>query len=168
MDLIKGYAAPLAAIPAVCSFIGMTVVGIPIPLVGTVRSGVGQALSNAVVSWVFGLIGVYVAALIIEKLAPTFQSSGNTAQALKLVAYASTPMWVAGVLQLIPALAVVMIIAGLYGIYLFYLGLPPVMRTPPEKVIPYMLVAAVIMIVLSLVVGIVTSAITGVGGYRGF
>jgi hypothetical protein len=166
-ELITGYAAPLAAIPAVCGLIGMTVVGVPIPLMGTIRTGMIAGLSNAIVSWVLALVGVYVAALIIEKLAPTFQSRGDTTQAMKLVVFASTPAWVAGVLSLVPALGVLTIVAALYGVYLFYLGLPHVMHAPPDKVIPYMVVAAIVMIVLSVVFGYITAAITGVGVYRG-
>ena len=167
VDLMKGYAAPLAAIPAICGFIGMTVVGMSLPMVGTVRIPAAQGISSMVVSYVLALVGVYIAAIIIEKLAPTFSSRGSTLQALKLVVYASTPMWIAGVLQLVPALGVLAILAGLYGIYLFYLGLPPVMNTPSDKVIPYMVVAAIVIIVISVCFGFVTAAITGMGSYSG-
>jgi uncharacterized membrane protein len=168
MELITGYAAPLAAIPAICGFLGMTIVGASIPLMGTVRTGAVSGLSSAAVAWVLGLVGAYVTAIIIEKLAPTFQSRGDTTQSLKLVVFSSTPIWVAGVLQLVPALGVLTILAALYGIYLFYLGLPPMMHTPADKVIPYMVVAALVMIVISVCFGYITAAITGVGGYRGF
>jgi hypothetical protein len=98
-------------------------------------------------------------------LAPTFQSRSSPVQALKLVIYAMTPVWVAGVLNLVPALAVLVILAGLYAIYLFYLGLPSVMGTPADKVIPYMAVSAVVVIVVSIVLGMITAAAVGVGGY---
>jgi len=168
MDLITSYAAPLSAISAVCGFIGMAVVGMSIPLVGTVRTGALSSFSSAVVRWVLGLVGVYVSAIIIDKLAPTFQSKSDTTQATKLVVFASTPLWVAGVLQLIPALGALMILAALYAVYLFYLGLPPLMHTPADKVVPYMVVAAIVIIVLSVCFGVLTAALTGVSGYRGF
>ena len=62
-----------------------------------------------------------------------------------------TPVWIAGVLNLVPLLAVLGIIAALYAVYLFYLGLPPVMATPAEKVIPYMVVSALVIIVVSFI-----------------
>ena len=169
-ELMTSYAAPLSAIPAVCSFIGMTVVGMSAPLVGTVRVGAARSLSNAIVSWVLGLAGIYLAAIVIEKLAPTFQSRGGTVQALKLVVYASTPVWVAGVLNLVPgALAALVLLAALYAIYVFDLGLPILMHTPSDKVIPYMLIAAIVMVVVFVVVGAITGALTGVSipGVRG-
>jgi len=161
--LYKEYIVLLAAVPAICSFIGMTVIGVPVPFFGTFRVGVASGLSGLVVRYVLSLASAYVAAVIIEKLAPTFQSRGGTVQALKLVAYASTPAWVAGVLALFPPLVVLGILAALYGVYLFYLGLPHLMQTPPDKVIPYMIVSAIVIIILYVIVGSIATAVAGVG-----
>jgi hypothetical protein len=168
MDLISSYAAPLSAISAICGFIGLSIIGVSMPLMGTFRAGIGSGLASAVVRFVLGLVGLYVSAIIIEKLAPTFQSKGDTTQAMKLVVFASTPVWIAGVLQIIPALGVLVILAALYAVYLFYLGLPPVMQTPGDKVIPYMVVAAIVIFAINLCFGFVAALVTGVGGYRGF
>src|SRR5262245_41072368 len=161
--LYKEYIVLLAAVPAICTFIGMTVIGVPIPFFGTMRVGVGNGVTGLVVRYVLRLAAVYLAAILVARLAPTFQSQGSTIQALKLVAYASTPAWVAGVLSLFPPLVPLTILAGLYGVYLFYLGLPHLMKTPPDKVIPYMIVSAIVIIVMYLVVGTVTAATVGVG-----
>jgi len=163
-ELMLGYAVPLTAIPAVCGFIGLSVIGISTPLTTPLRVGPVRGLANALVGYVLGLVSIYVAALVVEKLAPTFQSRGNAAQAMKMVVFACTPIWVAGVLQLVPALSPLTFLAGLYAIYLFYLGLPYVMHTPSEKVIPYMLVAAAIIIVLSVTFGFISGMVTGVRG----
>ena len=167
--LLRGYAAPLAAIPAIAQFIGFSLIGITVPVFGgALRIGIVRSFANAVVGWVFALVGAWIAALVIEKLAPTFQSRGTTAQALKLVVYSMTPVWVAGVLNLMPVLAVLVIIAALYAVYLFYLGLPPIMSTPSEKVIPYMVVSAIVIIVISICLGAITAALSGIGTYRSF
>lgn len=156
--LLSDYAGPLSAISALCGWIGGSIVGY-----GFVRVGLVRGFVNAVVTWVFGLVGCWLAAMVIERLAPTFGSRGNTAQALKLVVYAATPVWIAGVLRLIPPLTVLSLIAALYGLYLFYIGLPAVMHTPADKVIPYMAVSAVAVILVVIVFGFFASAITGVG-----
>ena len=118
-------------------------------------------------SYCVSLAGAYIAAVVIEKLGPTFASSGSTVQALKMVAYASTPVWVAGVAHVIPVLsALVTLVAAVYAIYLFYLGLPPVMKTPQDKVVPYMLVSALAIIVVNIVLGLIVGAVMGMGyGY---
>ena len=159
--LYSGYIVLLAAIGPVCSFIGMSVFGAAIPLMGRLGYGPAYWLATAIVTYVLGLVGVYVGALVIQKLAPTFQSEPNFIQALKLVAYGSTPTWVAGVFNLIPPLAILGILAALYGIYLFYLGVTPLMKTPQDKVIPYMVVSAIVIIVVYVVISVVTGAITG-------
>lgn len=160
--LIKGYVAILAAIPAVGSFIGSVVVGVSVPFLGSIRVGPVHGFATMIVQYVLSIVGVYVASMVIDKLAPSFESESNAVQALKLVVYASTPSWLAGVLNIVPALGVLGILAGLYGIYLFYLGVTPLMRTPQNKVIPYMLVSAVVVIVVMVIVGVCATALTAV------
>ena len=71
-DLYRSYIVPLAAIGPVASIIGMSVVGVSVPFFGTYRVPFATALGHAVVSYVLTLVGVYVLALIINALAPTF------------------------------------------------------------------------------------------------
>jgi hypothetical protein len=161
--LYSGYIAILAAIPAVASFIGTTLFGTYVPFVGTVRTPIVRGFVTMVLTYVLALAVVYIAALVVDKLAPTFESKPNLIQALKLVAYASTAGWVAGVLYLIPALGILTILASLYNIYLFYLGLPIMMKTPDTKVIPYMVVAAIVVIVLTFFATLLVGMMVGVG-----
>jgi hypothetical protein len=156
--MYKSYIIPLAAIPAVCLFVGYIVFGMPF-----FGRDVGLALRSAVIQFVMTLVGVFVGAFVVSKLAPTFASRDNQEQAVKLVAYAFTPVWVAGVLNLIPFLGVFILFAMLYCIYLFYLGLPILMKTPAEKVIPYMLVSVVVIIVVNVILGLVMGLAGGMG-----
>jgi hypothetical protein len=160
--LYKSYIMVLAAIPPAAGYIGMTLFGISVPVMGTVRVGVVQGLTAAVVQYVLSLAGVYIASIVIDKLAPTFQSQPDAMQALKLVAYASTPSWLAGALGIIPALSPLAILGGLYGIYLFYLGVAPLMKTPSDKVVPYMAVSALAIIVVMVVTTALAAAMGGV------
>jgi hypothetical protein len=163
-DLYKNYIVLLALIPAVFTFLKMSLIGISLPFAGTIRIGIGAGLSSAVLSYVLTLAMVYVMALIIDALAPTFGGQKNQLQALKTVAYAYTASWVAGVGQIVPFLGVLIGIAGgIYSIYLLYLGLPSTMKCPPEKAAGYTAVAIIIAIVLGLIVGVVVSSVTGVG-----
>ena len=150
-SLYVSYVMPLAAIPAVSLLLGLLLIGAPI--IG--RFSIGTALSGAIGSFVSALIGQIVGAFVIEKLAPKFQSSGNTFQAFKLVAYASTPLWVAGVIYLFLLLAPLMLVAALYAIYLFYTGLPVMMNTPRDQVVPFMVVSAITIIVVSILLRVV-------------
>jgi hypothetical protein len=146
-SLYKNYIMVMAAIPAISMLLGLGVIGAP--FLG--RFGVLMSLSAAISFYLSQLVGTYIAALVIEKLAPKFKSTGTTTDALKLVAYASTPVWVGGVLYLLLYLAPLILAAALYGIYLFYLGLPPIMKTHPDNVVPYMVVSAIVILVLNII-----------------
>lgn len=156
--LYREYILILSAIPLVASFIGYSIIGVTMPFTGPYRRPMVDGVSLMIASYVMGLIGVYVSAMVIEWLAPKFGSSGSRVDALKLVAYASTPMWVAGALNVLPMLGVLSLLAALYGIYLFYLGLPVMMKTPADQVVGFMVVAAVVMLVVSLVMTSISGA----------
>jgi len=156
-DLYKSYIAPLAAIGPVASIIGMSVVGVSVPFFGTYRVPFGTAISHAVVTYVMTLVGVYVLALIINALAPTFAAEKNDMQALKVATYASTAAWLAGVFTLIPMLSILGVL-GLYSLYLLYLGLPILMKAPQEKALAYTAVVVVAAIVVFAVISVVAGA----------
>ena len=149
VGLFTSYAMILAAIPAGARFLGNILVrrlpmGAVFPL--------GQALGNAVVTYVFALAAVFLFALIINELAPNFGSAKSMMGALKLSVYSMTPGWVAGILNIIPGLWIMGILAGLYGLYLLYLGFDtPMMETPKDKVMGYIGVSIVVAIVLFVV-----------------
>ena len=158
--LTLGYIAILAAIPAAATFVGMSVIGVSTFLGTMVRIGMVRGLSSAIVQYVLTIAGAHAAALVVNKLAPTFKSQPSAIQALKLVAYASTAVWVAGALNIIPALSPIAFLAGLYSIYLFYLGMTPLMKTPDDQVLPYMVVSAVIVVAIMLLAGVLAAALT--------
>jgi hypothetical protein len=123
--LFSGYIVVMAAIPAIIGFLSMSVIGHSNFLLGTYRTPMAAGLEIAVVSYVFSLLGVFVLALIVEALAPTFGGEKNRVQALKTVAYAYTAGWVASIIGIVPGLGIISGLAGLvYGLYLLNLGLP--------------------------------------------
>ena len=163
-SLYVGYAAILALIPAICGFIGMTVIGVSMPIVGTIRTPIAAGLAQLIIGYVLGLGVIYLVGMIVNALAPTFSGEKNLIQALKLVIYSSTLVWIAGVLSLIPMLGVLTIIAALYGLYLLYIGLPVLMKNPEDKSIGYTALIVVCYIVAALIVSVVIGALAGGAG----
>ena len=161
-DIYTTYLIVVAAVPAIAGFIGMTVVGVSAPFVGMVRIGVFHAISAAVFSYCFSLVGVYAGAFVLNKLAPAFKSTPNMINALKLVGFTVLPVWAAGVVTIIPMLGALVVLVGLYAIYICYLGLPKLMGTPADKVVPYLLISAVVMIAIQVVAALIVSAFRGV------
>src|SRR5205085_3815666 len=142
-DIYLGYVAPLAAIGVIASFIGSTTIGITVPLLGTVRQPVVSALAGAVVQYLFSFVSVFVVALIVDALAPTFGGQKDPVRALKVTAYSYTARFVAAALTIIPWLGILAAIASLYGFYLLYLGLPVLMRSPVDKSVGYTVVVVI-------------------------
>ena len=152
--LYTRYLMVLAAIPAVCGFIGMSLIGVGAFGV-SLRVPLLSGLVNMVVSYALSLVGVFVLALIVDALAPTFGGQKNPIQALKLAVYASTAALLGGVFSLLPMLAMLGLLAALYSVYLLYTGLPVLMRNPPEKTVTYTVVVVLAAIVMGLVIGAV-------------
>ena len=148
--LFPNYVAILAAIPAVCGFIGSVILGLPILL----------ALVGAVLRYLLTFVGIYIVAMIVDALAPTFSGQKNFSAALKVTVYSYTPYWLAGVFTLIPGLRFLTIL-GLYGLYLLYLGLPPLMRCPEDKAIGYAAAIVVCAIVVIIVIGLILGTVVG-------
>jgi hypothetical protein len=149
----------LAAVPPVCHFIGSVVFGYSF-LGITYRPSFLSALSTAVASYALSLAGVFIVALIIEALAPTFQGQKDRVQALKLVAYAATASWLSGVFGLLPGLGFLSLL-GLYSVYLFYKGLPVLMKSPKDKTLSYTAVVAIAALVVSLLITPITAVLVG-------
>ncbi len=162
-ELYKNYIVLLAAIGPVASFIGMSLVGVSLPMGGAYRMSIAAGITHAIVHYVLSLVGVYVLALIIDALAPTFAAEKNIGQAFKLAAYSWTPGWLVGIFALIPALGFFGIL-GLYGIYLLYVGLPILMKSPQEKTTGYTIAVIIAAIIIFIVIGAVSQAfVPGMG-----
>src|SRR5262245_19860553 len=116
--LYMGYVLPLAALSAICTFIGMSIFGIM-----GFRIGIVPGAVTAVVQVLMALVGVFVLAFVTNALAPTFGSQQDMGQAHKLAAYSSTAGFLAGVFTLFPPLSMLAIV-GLYSLALLYIGLP--------------------------------------------
>lgn len=157
--LYREYIIPLSAIPIVAGFIGMMWITGVLATAGVAGGGLMWWLGFYIASYVIGLVGLYIDAVVIEWLAPKFKSSGTRVDALKVVAYSMTPVWIAGILQLVPLLGLLGIFAAIYAIYLCYLGLPHVMKTPQDQVVIFMIVSAVVIIIVQMVLGYVLGVI---------
>ena len=153
--LYTGWIMILAAIPAIAGFIGFSIVGTG-AFGFSYRVPVVAGISHAIASYLLALASVYVFALIIDALSPSFGGEKNFAQAFKVAAFAPVASWLAGVFSILPALSILGLL-GLYSLYLLYVGLPRLMKTPPEKAMPYTVVVILVGIVLSVVVGAVAA-----------
>jgi hypothetical protein len=124
-------------------------------------AGMGIVLIPAVLGYILGLAILYLMSIIANALAPSFDGQKDAIQALKLMVYSATPIWVAGLLSFIPIIGFLLSLAGFgYGCYLIYLGAQTLMKVPEQKSIGYSIVTVLIWIVLTFVVtGIIVGAV---------
>ena len=162
-DLYRDYIMIIAAIPPVCEFVKVSLLGYAWHGFRVYRRGIGVGLAAAIVEYVISLIAVYVLAVIIESLAPNFGGQPNRVQALKVAGYSYTASWVAGFAQILPGLYALFALAGaIYSIFLLYLGLPGTMKVVPEQAGGYTAVIAIIALVVGWVIALITVGMTGV------
>ena len=166
-SIYKDWLVIMAAIPAVCGFIGLSLVGVGAFGFGYRMPIVGGIVA-AVVGYILSLVMTFVMSLVVDALAPSFGGTKNPVGAMKVMAYGATAVYVAGFFKLLPALGMLGIIAACYSVYLMYLGLIAVMKTPQEKAAGYTAVVVIIFIVASIVVGAVSAMFIGFGALSSF
>jgi hypothetical protein len=108
----------------------------------------GYAFAMAVITYILSIVGVIIFGFILNALAGNFKSKQNKMQALKLVSYAATPWLLLGIVNIYPAVGLIALLGGIYGLYILYLGIPILMETPKEQQMPYFLVGLVAFIVV--------------------
>jgi hypothetical protein len=140
--IYTGYVMILAAIGPIAMLIGHQVFGIY-----GFKPPLEYSIAWAVMTYVLALISVYINALIIDALAPTFGGTKDSLKAFKVAAYSGTAAWIAGIFGIIPMLGILAIV-GLYSLYLLYLGLPRLMRVSEDKALGYTIVVIVVWLIL--------------------
>jgi hypothetical protein len=133
--VLAGYLAPLALIAPLAHTLSL--------LIGDESAfqvaGSGVALGLVLLSIIAGLgiqvLGVLITAIVVYLVMPLYRGERDYAAALRLVAYAATPVWLAGIilvapLQKFPLLTVGILIALMHASYLFYLGLHQLVKVP--------------------------------------
>lgn len=159
--LFTGYAMILAAIPMVAGIIftgalGISAAGLGGLGGGAITLGFGALAALAIIGYLLSLVTLYVMAIIVNAVSPSFNGKSDLVQSMKLMVYASTPTWVVGLVSWIPILGGLISFAAIaYVVYLIYLGLQPVLGVPKEKVAGFTVVIVLIYVVTLVVSGII-------------
>lgn len=169
-DMYMKYAIFLAAIPAIAGFIGFCVVGVSFGF-GTFRIPMGRGLIWAILQYALSLGGVFLMAFIIDVLAPSFGSKKDMVNSMKAVVFSYTAAWIAGVLYIIPSIAILAAILSLYTLYLLFIGMKQLKEAPEDKRVGYYVVSLIVAVVVFFLIGWIVRAIAfgaGAGMVGGF
>lgn len=135
--LFFGYVAPLAAIGPIATYLALRVVGISVTTREIYRASQHVALVSAAQTFGYELGGVFLIAALIALLAPAFGASRDLGRAFAVAAYAYTPLWLAGVLVLVPRIAALQLVAAGDALALLVLGLIASIGAPPRRALVF-------------------------------
>lgn len=154
-SLLTSYVLPLALLAAAGSILKGLLFAGPLAVYGF-----NYFIVTAIVAFIASVVSFYLSVYVIDLLAPSFASEKNLGKSAQLVAYSSTASYIAGFLSFIPYLGFLIVVAGwVYGIYLTYLGLGPLKKTPEDKKVIYMIIAFIIMIVVYFIIAAILGGI---------
>jgi len=88
----------------------------------------------------------YIAAAVINMLSEQFGLQKDFNRSFSLVAYSYTPLCVAGIFYAYEPLAQYVPYIGLYGLYLLYLGIKPLLNPSTEKLTGYFVMVLIVTI----------------------
>lgn len=144
-DLYRSYIAILAAIPPFASFLGGWLFGYWQARSGVVHPTFAGGLLRAVTQYALSLPALYLIAFVVSMAAPHFDGRSDDRRALQLMAYSYTPAWIAAIFGLVPGLRWLDVL-GFYGVYVFSVGLPRMLRMPKDNLDVFTLVVLVLTI----------------------
>ena len=161
--LLQAYVAALAAIPAAADFIGMTVIGYAVAGQGVVRVEVLPSFMAALFTYGMAFVITSFQAIVIYAIAPVYGARRDMTSSFKLAVYSFTPAWLAGIFLIVPGLHF-LVILGLYGLYILYKGVTPLVLCPPQRAFMYAAVATAFGVMAALITGFVRARLFSLPG----
>ena len=160
-ELLFGYVVPLAAIGPIATYVALRVLGVSIAAREIYRTSQHVALGSAAQSFAFAVGGVFLVAALITLLAPAFGASRDFVRAFQISAYAYTPLWLAGILLLVPRIASFQLVAAGDALALLVLGLVAMIGTTPKRATIFAAVVVVAAFGCGYLVGVAAAVVHG-------
>lgn len=160
------YSMILGAIPVVSGFIGTTQVGWQVGSSETIQLTMRSASLISVIYYGVIIAAVFSVGWMIHWMAETYGARQTLARCIVLAVFIPTPMFLVGVMQMLPILWLNLVIglpALAYTVFLLYTGIPVVMEIPAER--GFLFASAVLAVGLVGLVGLlaVTAILWGIG-----
>jgi len=140
------YVLPLAALLPVSAYFGEEFF-----MPSQFSVGWQLGLAKAFMNYVLAVGMVYIMAFFVRLLVGMVSTRPFFGLSLKLVAYASTPIWLSGIFWLNPDLGKIMLAMGLFSLYLTYTGLGSLFGLSDSKAVSLVFFLFLIVMVLAFV-----------------
>lgn len=147
-----GYAMLLAAVPVVVetmiiAYFGRDFVYSSAATGALLRVGVTPFVLMGAIKYVIALFTLLLVCFLVNSVSAVFSGWSSMVPGTKLMIYASTPIWVAGPMSMLPYIGpFITIAAAFYVVYLINVGLQPVLGVPAKmaKILTGLIVAVYI------------------------
>jgi hypothetical protein len=153
-EILQKYLMFIAAVPAVAGFFGSLFDG----------ENFFKALLWAILFFGFSIAGAWASAKVLTFFAPSFKAKQDYLASLKLTAYTFTPLLLAGIFFLIPPIYGFSIL-GIYGFYLFWIGLPELVPCAKEELFNFRFIGMIVIAIAILIIFILSAVISGTSVY---
>jgi len=150
----------LAAIPAVCAYIGATLVGWDIGE-RSFKFTVESTIPLIIGFYLASLAAVFILGQSIHWMAATYGTKQDLSTCISLATSIATPLFLCGIFALAPVPWLIFLsglCAIVYSVYLLYTGIPIVMNVNQEK--GFLFSSAVLTMALVIVVGILVTTVS--------
>ena len=137
--VLSGYALPYIIVIALTSGIGSMIFSLGF-------FSVSYVIATTIVSVIVPVAGIFISSYIINLLAPGFGSKPNINNAFKLVVYSYTASFIVSIVTGLLPILIFISVAGLYSMYILWVGFGPMMKTPEDKKVGYAIVSILIII----------------------
>ena len=161
LGTLATHVMPLALLPALAWYYGVTKVGWTLPGGEIVYRMTPEStvVIIALFYWamVVGTVGLGV---MVHWMSRTYGSSATLADAVTLAAFTNTPLFIAGITGLLPSLWLDLLLgtaAVCYAVYLLYLGIPHMMNVPKER--GYLFASAVLAVALVMFIALMGTTV---------
>jgi len=154
-DLYLRYALPLILASSLAKLVGLFFFGFPL---NSLRWGSPTSLSGILLfsQTLAQLLNLFLMALTAYFLSPRLGGKADFLGANKLIIFSSTPGWLGGLLGIFPPLGIFGELLGLYGLYLFYLGAPVILKIPERRSGLFLALCGMILLVLFVFMALLT------------
>lgn len=145
--LYLGYIVPLCAIGSVASVIRLNYEINSDPGIELFLGLYWElTLPGMLFNYIWALMEVYLLAILANGIAPVFSGERNFSQALKVLTFSLTSIWVGNLFIAVPFFSLdrsMTIVSTLYSVYLLHIGLTLLMKSSSPKSFMYTITVAV-------------------------
>lgn len=114
----------------------------------------------AVTTFLFLYLGVYASAFVVREIMRALDLGHDFLVAFKLVAYSIAPIFLTLTISRLFESLLFINVLGLYGLYIFWIGMETMINPPDHKKIQMLIATVVSMLIIFLLLQIILSKLT--------